>query len=114
MIVEERIYSFKVGGTVEFLRIYEAQGLELQRRILGRMVGYFTTEFGELHQIVHLWAYRGLAERSRRRAQLAQEPAWRAFQKKTAPLIVRQENRLLMPAPFSPWFEDEDEDADTI
>ena len=108
MIVEERIYTFRIGGTAEFLRLYEAEGLELQRRFLGRMVGYFTTEFGTLHQIVHMWAYRDLAERAERRARLAQEPDWRAFQEKTASLIVKQENRLLLPTPFSPWFEDDD------
>ncbi|MEC7765000.1 MAG: NIPSNAP family protein [Pseudomonadota bacterium] len=107
MIVEERNYSLKVGGVAEFMRIYEAEGLDLQRRILGRMVGYFTTDFGRLHQIVHLWAYRDLAERDQRRAQLAQEPEWRAFQQKTGPLIVEQTNRLLLPASFSPWFSDE-------
>lgn len=112
MIVEERIYTCRVGGAAEFLRIYQAEGLELQRRILGRMVGYFTTEFGTLHQIVHLWAYRDLAERGERRARLAQEPGWRAFQEKTGPLIVKQENKLLLPASFSPWFEDETGRAD--
>lgn len=107
MIVEERIYTFRIGGAGEFLRLYEERGLELQRRILGRMVGYFTTEFGTLHQIVHMWAYRDLAERAERRALLAAEPAWQEFQKDTAGLIVKQENRLLMPTRFSPWFEDE-------
>lgn len=106
MIVEERNYTLRIGELPEFLRLYEAEGLEPQRRVLGRMVGYFTTEFGTLHQIVHLWAYRDLAERTERRALLAREPAWRAFQQKTAPMIVKQENRLLMPAPFSPWYED--------
>lgn len=107
MIVEERIYSFKVGGVQPFLKIYTDGPMELQRRILGRMVGYFTTEFGTLHQIVHMWAYRDMAERAERRAALMQEPAWRTFMEQTAPLIVKQENRLLMPTPFSPWFEDE-------
>lgn len=106
MIVEERNYTLRVGHLPEFLGLYEAQGLEPQRRILGRMVGYFTTEFGTLHQVVHLWAYRDLAERAERRALLAREPAWQAFQRKTAPMIVKQENRLLVPAPFSPWFDE--------
>ena len=109
MIVEERTYSFRIGGAAEFLEIYQTEGLDLQRRILGRLVGYFSTEFGTLHQLVHMWAYRDLAERGERRARLAAEPAWRAFQKKTAPLIVKQENRLLVPTPFSPWFADEGE-----
>ncbi len=44
MIVEERIYSLEVGTATEYLRLYEAEGLAIQRPILGRMVGYFSTE----------------------------------------------------------------------
>jgi hypothetical protein len=61
MIVEERIYSLHPGQAPEYLRLYEAEGLEIQRAILGRMVGYFSTEVGPLNQIVHMWAYRDLA-----------------------------------------------------
>jgi NIPSNAP len=106
MIVEERVYSLKVGATREYLRIYAEEGLEPQRRILGRMVGFFTTEVGTLHQVVHLWAYRDLDERERRRAQLAEDEGWRSFLARTRPLIERQKNRILRPAPFSPWFSD--------
>jgi hypothetical protein len=105
MIVEERIYTLHPGKAPEYLRIYEAEGLEIQRRILGRMVGYFSTEFGTLNQIVHLWAYRDLAERAERRAQLAADEGWRSYVQKIRPLILTQENKLLTPAPFSPPLE---------
>jgi NIPSNAP len=105
MIVEERIYTLHPGKTPEYLRRYEAEGLEIQRRILGRMVGYFSTEFGPLNQIVHLWAYRDLAERSERRARLISDEGWRAYVEKIRPLILTQENKLLTPAPFSPPIE---------
>jgi|SRR5579875_1553107 NIPSNAP len=105
MIVEERIYTLAPGQAAEYLRMYEAEGLPIQRAILGRMVGYFSTEFGPLNQIVHLWAYRDLAERSERRARLQADEGWRAYAQKIRPLIVRQENKLLLPASFSPPLE---------
>ncbi|WP_136659260.1 NIPSNAP family protein [Nitratireductor sp. XY-223] len=107
MIVEERIYSLQVGTAPEYLRLYEAEGLAIQRPILGRMVGYFTTEIGPLHQIVHLWAYRDLAERSERRARLAADEGWKAYVQKIRPFVVSQENKILIPAPFSPWAQDD-------
>jgi hypothetical protein len=106
VIVEERIYTLHAGQAPEYLRLYESEGLEIQRRILGRMVGYFSTEIGPLNQIVHLWAYRDLAERTDRRAQLVADEGWRAYAKKIRPLIVSQENKILAPAPFSPRIEE--------
>ncbi len=32
---------------------------------LGHLVGYFTTEVGNVNEIVHIWAYQDLAERRR-------------------------------------------------
>ena len=105
MIVEERIYTLHAGQAPEYLRLYEAEGLPIQSAILGRMVGYFSTEFGPLNQIVHLWAYADLAERTERRARLTADEGWRAYTKKIRPLIAHQENKLLTPAPFSPPIE---------
>jgi hypothetical protein len=102
MIVEERIYTLAIGKAPEYLALYEAEGLGVQRSILGRMIGYFSTEFGPLNQIVHLWAYQDLADRARRRAELAAHPGWRSYLAKVRPLIVSQENKLLTPAPFAP------------
>jgi hypothetical protein len=102
MIVEERIYTLQVGTVPEYLRLYEAEGLAIQKPILGNMVGYFTTEFGPLNQIIHMWGYADLNDRARRRAQLAADPGWQAYIKKVRPFMITQENKLLIPASFSP------------
>lgn len=107
MIVEERIYSLHIGATAEYLRLYEAEGLAIQRPILGRLVGYFSSDIGTLHQIVHMWAYTDLAEREARRATLLADPRWVAYGKKVRPLQISQENKILKPAPFSPWANDD-------
>ncbi|WP_153770646.1 NIPSNAP family protein [Labrenzia sp. CE80] len=103
MIVEQRTYSLHIGAVPEYLKLYEEEGLAIQRPILGRMVGYFSTEIGALHQIIHMWAYKDLAERSERRAILTADPRWKEYAKKTRPLQISQENKILIPAPFSPW-----------
>jgi hypothetical protein len=64
------------------------------------MAGYYTTEVGELNQIVHLWAYADLNERAERRAQLLADPGFKAYVAKMLPLLQRQETRILRPAPF--------------
>ena len=79
MLVEERTYTTHPGKWREYLALFETEGLAVQRRILGRMVGYYHTEIGELNQIVHLWAYTDLDERAERRATLLADPAFKGY-----------------------------------
>ena len=102
MIVEERIYQIATGLLPEYLERYESMGLEIQTRILGNLIGYFTTEVGPLSTLVHLWGYADLADRTARRAALAQEATWQHYLEVCTPLIVAMENRILVPTRFSP------------
>jgi hypothetical protein len=104
MLVEERIYTCHPGKVPQYLRMYEAEGFAIQRPILGNLVGYFTTELGPLNQVVHMWAYEDLQDRAARRARLLADPGWQAYAPKVQPLVLTQENKILVPAPFSPWF----------
>ena len=102
MIVEQRTYTLFAGKTPEYLRHYESEGLAIQTRILGRLVGYFTTEIGPLNQIIHMWAYDSFEDRARRRAQMQADAGWKAYIAKIQPLIQTQENKILNPTSFSP------------
>jgi hypothetical protein len=102
MIVEERIYTIETGKVGEYLSLYEEHGIDIQKRILGNMVGYFSTEVGPLNQIIHMWGYDSFEDRMTRRVALGADPGWQAYIAKIRPLILRQENKLLIPAPFSP------------
>ncbi|MGB0091357.1 MAG: NIPSNAP family protein [Solirubrobacteraceae bacterium] len=101
MIVEMREYTLHPGKVPEYLKLYEHEGLEIQREILGRMVGYYSTEVGpSLNQVVHMWAYDSFEDRVQRRARLAANPSWQAYVQKIRPMLVEQRNRVLRPAPF--------------
>ena len=100
MIVEERIYTLHVGKVPEYLKLYEAEGLAVQTRILGNLLGYYQVEFGPQNQIVHLWSYSGLEDRQTRRKALVRDPDWTNYVKKIRPLVRHQENKLLLPASF--------------
>ena len=102
MIVEMRTYIVRPGTVAEYLRLYEAEGLEIQKRILGNLVGYFFTDIGPLNQIVHMWGYSDLADRTARRIELGKNADWQACVAKMTALIVSQENKILFAAPFSP------------
>jgi len=102
MIVEERIYTLHPGKLAEYVGIYQAEGMPIQMKIIGSMLGYFTTEFGPLNQVVHLWGYQSFEERARKRAELQAHPDWKAYLAKTRHLIHSQENKILNPTAFSP------------
>ncbi len=102
MLVEQRTYTFRPGQAATFLDAYMDGVCDLQTRVLGNMIGYFTTEIGPLNQTVHLWGYDSLDERTRRRKILGEAPEWQMFLAKVLPLIVTMETKILVPTAFSP------------
>jgi hypothetical protein len=107
MYVEMRTYTLHPAKVADYLKLYETEGMAIQKAILGRMVGYYSTELGPLNQVVHMWAYADLNERAERRARLAADPGWRAYVAKMLPLLVTQESKILNPASFfTPKFAD--------
>ncbi|MFM0281281.1 NIPSNAP family protein [Paraburkholderia sediminicola] len=100
MLVEQRTYTTLPGKWREYLALYEAEGLEIQRRILGRLVGYYRTDVGTLNQIVHMWAYEDMNEREERRRALMQDDGFRRYVAKMLPLLQSQESKILVPADF--------------
>ena len=102
MIVDERSYLLAPGKLKEWQALYEKEGLPVQSKILGNLLGFFVTEVGTLNTIVHWWGYENFAERERRRAQMNADPAWQAYLAKAAPYMQKMENRILTPLSFSP------------
>lgn len=101
MIVELRTYVLHPGRQAEFLRRMQEEGIAIERPILGRMLGFYTSDIGTLNQVVHLWGYDSHAERDARRARLAADARWLAFVPTVLPMIRDMDNRILKPAPFA-------------
>ncbi|NYT69708.1 NIPSNAP family protein [Pusillimonas noertemannii] len=103
MIVDHRTYIIRTGLMRDFLALYAAEGLAVQTEHLGTPLGYYTTEVGELNQVVHLWAYTDMADRQRRRAALEADPRWLAYRRKAAAAgqVLRQSNAILQQVDFT-------------
>ena len=102
VIVEQRDYHVTTGKLPELVRLYETEGIGIQKEVLGGFVGAFTTDVGALSTYTSLWRYDSFAEREGRRAALQARDDWKAFLTKIQPLIHTQQNRILTPTPFSP------------
>lgn len=102
MFYELRTYRLKVGAVPAYIQLVHEEGLAIQKRHLGQLVGYFSTDIGALNQIVHMWAFESLDDRDRRRTALLMDPLWLAFLPKLQVLIEDMECKILKPMPFSP------------
>lgn len=101
MFIEIRTYRLKNGSVPAYLAAV-AEGIEIQRRHLGTLVGYYASEIGPINQIVHIWAFASLDDREARRARLNADPDWQAFLPRIRDLIVEAETKIMKPAAFSP------------
>jgi hypothetical protein len=100
MIVEMRTYSLN-PGTVPLALERIARGLD-ERTKLSPLGGLWQTEFGRLHQLIHIWPYAGLAEREQVRARFKELKNWPA---RTGEWTESSETKIMHPAPFSPPLE---------
>ena len=101
MFVEIRTYRLR-NGTVPAYLAAVAEGISIQRRHLGALVGYYSSEIGPINQIVHIWAFASLDDREARRARLNADPEWIAFLPRIQDLIEEAESKIMKPAAFSP------------
>jgi hypothetical protein len=102
VILEVRDYHVTTGKLPELVRLYETEGIAVQQEILGGFVGAFTTDVGALSTYTSMWRYDSYAAREERRTRLQGDERWKAFLAKIQPLIHTQQNRILVPTPFSP------------
>jgi hypothetical protein len=102
MIVDHRTYELQPGRLRDFLALYEKEGLPVQLKHLGNLVGYYSTEVGNVNEIVHMWGYADLADRTKRRAAMAADPAWQAYLQKSREFMKTMNNKILVPTSFSP------------
>jgi hypothetical protein len=102
MIFDHRTYTLKAGMVRAHLAQYEEFGMKAQMRHLGNPVLYATTEVGDVNSYVHVWVYKDLADRTARRASMWADPEWLDYVKRSQELgaLVKQENKILVAAPF--------------
>lgn len=101
MLIDLRTYTFHPGKLPEFLPLFEAEGLPLQRGYCGNLLFYAVGSTGSLNEVVQAWAYKDTTDRDARRSALWHDRGFIAFGKKALPLIRHQENQLLATTSFT-------------
>ncbi len=96
MIHELRTYTFHPGKINAYLDVARTVGRPVRGQNYGINLGYWTSEFGSLNQIWHLWQYDSMEERASLRDALAKNERWtKEYVPVIRPLIQRQDIRFL-------------------
>jgi hypothetical protein len=101
-IYEQRSYAVVVGKMSEVTRLYLAEGWPALSRHPAKLLGYFVGDVGALNQIVHLWKFDDDADRRAFWAGVYADAEFMAFAAKLRPLLLSQNNQLMMAAPWGP------------
>jgi hypothetical protein len=96
-IYEMRIYTY-AGGAIP--KVIEAWGGAIKERIkYSPLVAAMYSDIGGLNKWIHIWAYKSFEERSKVRAETRESGVWPA---PGGPSPIKQENKIMLPADFSP------------
>ena len=105
MIYELRTYTLKHRTLPDVVKAASTVSLDIRRDNYGKLEGYWQTEIGPLNQVMHLWSYHDLNQRTHLCAELSKNPRWDAeYLPLIRPNLIRQEIRLLngVRAPTAP------------
>lgn len=103
-IYEKRTYDIGLSGIGEVVKLYRSEGWPALEAggFDEYLVGYFISETGTLHQLIHLWRFEDDAARRDFWKRLSQDEAFIDFVGKLRPLIRHQDVQLLTEAPWGP------------
>ena len=97
MLYEIRTYTLKPGSTAEFESRFE--NALPHREKYSPLAAFWHTEAGPLNQVIHVWPYESLQQRTDIRAKAAEDPNWPP---KVQDLILSMESEIFVSPPFSP------------
>jgi hypothetical protein len=97
-IYEMRTYTYAPGDIPKVLEGWSG-AIEARERF-SPLAACWTSEFGGLNKFIHTWVYKDLNDRARVREE-SRKPGGQ-WPPQTGVRPIRQENKLLIPAAFSP------------
>jgi len=101
-IYELRTYTLYVGKLAEAVKLYSEVGWPALSKYEDKLVGYFTGDVGALNQIIHVWKFDDEADRRAFWNAIYADAGFQNFAKQFRPMILTQENKLMLAAPWGP------------
>jgi hypothetical protein len=88
----------------EIIRLYTEEGWPAIESggFVKNLVGYFISDTGQLHQLIHIWRFESDSDRRDFWKRILANEEFMAFAVQIRPLIQTQEVQLLVSAPWGP------------
>jgi hypothetical protein len=102
VIFDVRTYDIRPGKLKQFVDVFEAYGKPVADKHGFKLICYLTTKIGRLNQVLHIWQFEDLAQWEAMRKGRDADPGWKLYREKYGDMIVRQEDKIMEGAPFSP------------
>lgn len=105
IVYEMRTYTLYVGKMTEAVKLYTEIGYPALQKCgaAKKLVGYFQADTGTINQLIHLWKFDDDADRRAHWATLyADQEFIENFAPKFRPLLMSQEVKLMVAAPWGP------------
>ena len=101
-IYELRIYTLYVGKLNDAKDIYINYGWPAIKKYEKNLVKYFIGDIGALNQIIHIWQFEDDNKRREIWNKIYSDDDFIKFANKFRPLVIKQENKLMTAAPWTP------------
>jgi hypothetical protein len=103
-LYELRTYTLYVGKMAEAAKLYTEIGYPafVKGGHAKKLVGYFQSDVGTINQLVHMWKFDDDADRRKHWAGVYADADFMQFAVKFRPLVMTQEVKLMLPAPWGP------------
>ncbi|MGG7567981.1 NIPSNAP family protein [Rhodovulum sp. DZ06] len=103
-LYEQRVYQVRTGEMPTAIKLYQDEGWPAFEAagLADHCMGYFITDTGALHRLVHIWKFEDDVERRAFWEKIYAFPAFIGFAKQIRPLLNSQEVTLMKNAPFGP------------
>lgn len=99
MIYEVRTYQLKPRSVPEFIDTF-GQALPIREKA-SKLSGFFYTDIGPLNEVIHVWPFKNLGDREKKRGQFPPEKKL-GWPPQVAHLANAMNSEIFIPAPFSP------------
>ena len=101
-IYELRTYTLYVGKINDAKEIYLNYGWPAIKKYKKNLVKYFVGDLGALNQIIHIWQFENDNNRRDVWNKIYADEEFLKFAVKFRPLVMKQENKLMTAAPWTP------------
>tara|TARA_B100000131_G_C18067667_1_gene593219 strand:- start:344 stop:682 length:339 start_codon:yes stop_codon:yes gene_type:complete len=101
-IYELRTYTLYVGKLNEAIDIYLNYGWPAIKKYEKNLIKYFIGDIGALNQIIHVWQFDDDKQRREIWKKIFSDEDFLIFASKFRPLVLKQENKLMTAAPWTP------------